>query len=56
MHTQQQQPDDMHAISRHRAPGEVGCILKVSRVSRQDDVAQERDLGMERGRAVDGVR
>ena len=45
--------DDVHAVARHDLRREMRRILELRGVGGEHDVAQQRDLGMAPGRAVD---
>src|ERR1700728_2478757 len=47
-------PYDVQAISRHDAECRMRCILKERLLGGQDDVAEQRVLGMHGHRSVDG--
>ena len=52
---EQQRIDDVHAVARHHPVREVSRILKLHVIGGEHDVAQERDLRVPPGRAVDGA-
>ena len=52
VHAEQQRINNVHAIARNQAPGEVRGILELRSVGGQHDIGEQRQFGMSPGRSV----